>query len=343
MKNKISTKILVTTIATLSINPIAFSNENHNEEDFKEWLSEFKEEVISNKDKYKISEENINIAFNNTNFLKRAIKSDKNQSEFRPSFEQYLGGYLSPAFTKKALKLRRKHWKSFDKVDQKYHIPRNYLIALWGAETSFGKFFGNQHILSSTATLAYEGRREEFFKKQFIAAIKIAEENDFNLAEMEGSWAGGLGNFQFIPTTFEQYAVDGNNNGKIDLWNDMDDAFSSAANLLTKYGWKEGELWGREIILPENFDEELLDINGEKEKQTVSFWKSKGIKTINNKELPNSKKLGRVIKTNDGARTFLVYNNFEVIRRWNRSNHYALKIGLIRNELANEENLKLLK
>lgn len=311
--------------------------------DYEKRLDVFKAQLIKDKDKYGLEKEFIQTAFKTIQLkdkkkVEKIIKSDKNQSEFNNTYTKYVNRYASDLSISIGQKKKKEHKDLLAKMEKKYNVPSNYLLAFWRAESSYGSFMGNQHLLTATATLMLEGRREEFFKKQLIAALQIMQEQKMDPATVKGSWAGGMGNFQFIPTTFQSYAKDENGDGKIDVFKDLEDAFGSAGNYLSSMGWNKDERWGREVKLTEKIESNL--INNRKLKHSVNQWSKWGVKKANGQDLPVSNVKGSLIKVQDTnsenklyTRYFLVYKNFDIIMNWNRSYLYALSIGELSDKL----------
>ncbi|MGM0788194.1 MAG: lytic murein transglycosylase, partial [Thermodesulfobacteriota bacterium] len=206
-----------------------------------------------------------------------------------------------------------------------YGVPPRYIIAFWGIETNFGDHLGSFQVIDSLATLAYNQRRSEFFRAELLDALRIIEQGHIDPDGMRGSWAGAMGHMQFLPSTFTGHAVDYTGNGRKDIWGSLPDAFASAAKFLSDIGWQKGELWGREVLLPEDFDLSLASMDT---KKTVNEWSGLGVRRAYGEPLPAADMEGSVIlpQSHEGP-AFLVYNNFRVIMRWNRSINYAISVG----------------
>ncbi len=217
-------------------------------------------------------------------------------------------------------------------VEKKFGVQAQYIVALWGIETNFGSNTGGFKVVDSLATLAWEGRRADFFKGELIKALKIIDEGHISAADMKGSWAGAMGQCQFMPSSFFNFAVDANGDGHKDIWNTKIDVFASAANYLSKSGWNYGERWGRRVVLPKNFPENLIDRNLTK---PLSYWAQQGVKLPDGAPLP-SENMSAAIVAPDGTagEAYIVYNNYQTIMKWNRSTYFATSVGLLADAIA---------
>jgi len=228
--------------------------------------------------------------------------------------------------------LLAKHRDLLYKIHAEYGVPPRYLIAFWGLETNFGDYLGGFRVVDALATLAYDQRRAYFFRVELLDALQIIEEGNILPDAMRGSWAGAMGHMQFIPSTFIAHAVDYTGDGRKDIWSSLPDAFSSAANFLSNIGWRPGEIWGREVRLPEDFDLMLATLN---RKKTLEEWSSIGVRRINGAALPQADMQGSIVLPQGyKGPAFLVYDNFRAIMRWNRSINYAISVGHLADRIA---------
>ncbi|WP_321835745.1 lytic murein transglycosylase [Pseudomonas kulmbachensis] len=254
------------------------------------------------------------------------IKADRSQPEFSRPVWEYLDGALSPLRVRNGQRLLEQNAELLSRIEQRYGVDRQALVSVWGMESNFGTFQGNKSVIRSLATLAYEGRRPEFAQSQLIAALKIIQQGDISPEKMLGSWAGAMGQTQFIPTTYETHAVDFDGDGRRDIWNSSADALASTAHYLQSSGWKQGQPWGFEVTLPAGFDYALAD---GAVKKSVSEWQKLGV------TLPassaGSDQLSATLLLPAGYRgpAFLVLDNFRAILRYNNSSSYALAVGLL--------------
>ena len=296
------------------------------EDDFKSWQKDFEKRALAEG----ISQKTLNKYMPKMQLLPHIIETDMKKPEFLQNFWDYADKRLMMEKVEKAKQLKHTYTTWFKRVSEKYHVPAEYLLALWSMETNLGAFMGKTSLLNSLGSLAYHPRRREFFTKELLAYFRILESEPY--PPLYGSWDGGFGNFQFMPTTFMAYAVDADGNGTKSLTGSIPDSLASAANYLHQMGWRESEPWGREVVLPQNFDWELVGQTKE-----VDQWKILGIKIENNKELPESE--SQILATlrapmgSDGPK-FLTYPNFKLINRWNKLELYALTTGILSDMIA---------
>lgn len=261
-------------------------------------------------------------------FLPDIIELDRRQPEFTVTFAEYLGRRVTDERIERGRLLLNEHRQLLDRLVDIYGVPPQYLIAFWGLETNYGNYLGHIPTIDALATLACDQRRSSFFTAELFNAIRLLEKPGVQ-EPLFGSWAGAMGHTQFMPSAYLQYAVDGDDDGEINLWTSVPDALTSAANFLNHLGWKRGYRWGREVRLPEDF---AFDTLGLQNKQSFAEWRKAGIMTASGNPLPaisDGALLEAALLLPSGAQgpAFLVYDNFEVIMRWNRSQLYALAVG----------------
>ena len=258
------------------------------------------------------------------------IKADRSQPEFTRPVLEYLEGALSPLRVRNGKRLLEQNAELLTRLEQRYGVDRQVLVAVWGMESNFGQFQGNKSVIRSLATLAYEGRRPQFAQDQLIAALQIIQHGDIQPEAMRGSWAGAMGQTQFIPTTYNTHAVDFDGDGRRDIWNSPSDALASTAHYLQSSGWQKGQPWGVEVQpLPSGFDYSLADGGVRK---TVAQWLQLGIQLPPGVSLPaNVDQLSAALLLPAGYRgpAFLVLDNFRAILKYNNSSSYALAVGLL--------------
>ena len=258
------------------------------------------------------------------------LKSDSAQAEFNQNFWHYVNKRVSQVRLNNGNDTLKQNALLLNKTSQKYGVPAYVLVAFLGLESNYGHYMGNENLVRSLATLAYDPRRSGFFTKEFIALLKLIDKNIIPL-DAKGSWAGAMGAVQFMPTNVIAYGVDANNDGKVDLWNDKEDIYASAANFLNKLGWEKGEKWGREASIPKNFDYRLT---GLETKRTVNEWAALGVLRGNGSRLPKSNfKASLIVPMGHRGPAFLVYRNFDTILGWNRSILYALSVAYLSDRL----------
>ncbi|MDD2046928.1 lytic murein transglycosylase [Pseudomonas putida] len=257
------------------------------------------------------------------------IKADRSQPEFARPVWEYLDGALSPLRVRNGKGLLKKHAELLSQIEQRYGVDRNVLVSVWGMESNFGQFQGSKSVIRSLATLAYEGRRPAFAQAQLIAALQILQNGDIQPDAMKGSWAGAMGQTQFIPTTYNTHAVDFDGDGRRDIWNSSADALASTAHYLQSSGWKRGEPWGFEVQLAPGFDYWLADGS---QRKSVAEWMQLGLKLPAGVRLPaGSEQLSAALLLPAGYRgpAFLVLDNFRAILKYNNSSSYALAVSLL--------------
>lgn len=278
-----------------------------------------------------VSQSRINQEFPHLKFVPRVIELDRSQPEFISTFPNYYSKRVNTWRIEKGREKLVEHKAFLKELTHKYGVPGHYLIAFWGLETNYGGYKGKMSTLDSLATLACDKRRSGFFSKELFLALKLMDSQNLNRESMQGSWAGAMGHTQFMPTTYTNYAIDGDGNGQIDLWNSEQDALASAANFLWQLGWKPGLRWGREVILPDNFDYTLAN----QKVMTINEWKALNIVQGNKQALPESDIEARLrVPAGHSGPAFLTYTNFRTIMRWNNSEFYAIAVGQLANQVA---------
>ncbi len=328
-------KSLVTTLITSAILSSGVVNAKTEKPTFNVYIETLKVEAL----KKGYSQQIIDSSFENVTFHKRAIKSDKSQPENVETLDTYLPKRVAKWKIDRARKLYEKHQTLLTQVGEKYGVQPRFIVALWGLETNFGKIMGNYNVISALSTMAYEGRREAFFKKQLWAALTILEEGHIKIKDMKGSWAGAMGQNQFMPTSFVSYAVDGDGDGKKDIWGNQADVFSSMANYLKKEGWNNDLTWGRQVKLPEGFDTTLAipqNTGGRanwlkawrKTEKSLAQWQALGLRRMNGRNLPAVDVTAALVFP-DGlkGRAYLAYDNYKSLMHWNLSYYFVSSVG----------------
>ena len=308
------------------------------EVDFNIWLNEFKITA----QKKGISEETINNSLKNAKYLEQVIKYDRYQPEFFEDTKTYIKKRATRSRMLKAKGLLIKNKKLFDEVEKEFKVEKELLLALWGIETNFGKHVGKMDIISSLATLSFDKRRSEFFSKELIILLKLIDQKLVDVDTLYGSWAGAFGNFQFMPSTIENYAIDYDKNGKIELKQSLHDAVASAANYINKIGWKYKSSCFLKVELTKPIPEKYINVSAKKIKNylTIKSWKKKGIVDI--QQINDKYKAALVIpdlavpEGNENSPAFLVFKNYEKILKWNRSLRFGVTICTLANMIKNE-------
>ncbi|WP_312914757.1 lytic murein transglycosylase [Stutzerimonas kunmingensis] len=287
---------------------------------FSQWREQFRAEALA----AGISAATFDQAFAGLQPDPAVIEADRSQPEFTRPVWQYLEGAISPQRVRSGRRLLSEHATTLDQIEARYGVDRETLVAVWGLESSFGQIMGDKSVIRSLATLAHEGRRPAFAKSQLIAALEILQHGDVEPQRMRGSWAGAMGQTQFIPTTYNTHAVDFDGDGKRDIWNSSADALASAAHYLQASGWKQGKAWGFEVELPEGFDYALADTEIRK---PLAEWRSLGLRNLPGDQEEASASL--LLPAGHRGPAFLIMDNFRAILRYNNSSAYALAIGLL--------------
>jgi membrane-bound lytic murein transglycosylase B len=283
------------------------------------------------------SAELLDAAFASIKMREKVVKADKNQPETKLTLDKYLDTRVPDWKVRQALEKMQEHAELLDKVEKKYGVQKRFIVALWGNESNFGRIQGDHPVLSSLVSLAFDGRREALFKKQFFAALTILSEGHVAIDDFKGSWAGAMGQSQFMPTSFLSYAVDGDGDGKKDIWSTPEDVFSSIANFLAKEGWNGQQTWGRQVKLSDSFDINTLNkYSGlAKDKMLVMLaWNNLGVTKFNGTALPRVNVKASLILPDDASgRIYLVYNNFHTLMRWNRSLYFGVSVGYLADRI----------
>ena len=308
--------------------------------EFENWKKDFKKVALS-KD---ISEETFNIAIENTRYLPNVIKYDRYQPEFYEDTKTYISKRASLKKLKQGLELYEQNQELINKIEKEFKVEKELMLALMGIETNFGNYVGKMDILSSLATLSFDKRRSEFFTNELITLLKLIETKKVDHKSLYGSWAGAFGFFQFMPSTIDNYAIDYNNNKEINLKNNID-AFASAANYLSKIGWRTERPCFYKVVLKDNIPNKYLNTSAQKikNKKKLSFF----MKYIEKDNLPSNLnfnyKVAIVTPDKDIVKNaekltpaYIVYDNYEVILKWNRSLRFSLAVCTLKNKFENE-------
>lgn len=262
--------------------------------------------------------------------IPRVLELDQRQPEYTQTFRRYLDGVTTDKRIANGKALMQQHAALLARLEKEHGVPGRFLVAFWGLESDFGRDIGGYPVVGSLATLAYDGRREAFFRDELFKALTILDAGHVTLAKMKGSWAGAMGQTQFMPSTFLRYGVDQDRDGHIDIWGSVPDALGSAANYLKSIGWNEGRTWGREVRLPNHFDVTLasLNVDANETVKPLAEWAKLGVRRADGGTLPSADIAAALILP-DGIRgpAFLVYDNYRVILKFNRSVFYAVTIG----------------
>jgi len=295
---------------------------------FDQWLNAFKVEATA----AGIRPEIINDAFSGIATIPRVIELDRKQPEFTLTFDQYLTRVVPNSRVKKGRQKLAENRAILEKIGAEYGVQPKYIVAFWGVETDFGRVTGGFKLIPALATLAHDGRRSAYFRKELLNALKILNQGHIKAKDMVGSWAGAMGQCQFMPSSFLNFAVDHDGDGRKDIWTTKADVFASAANYLSRSGWKGDQTWGRAVTLPDGFD---IAMEGLKIRKPISEWQRLGVRRKDGSDLPK-RDLQAAIRLVDGpgSPAYMVYNNFHTIMKWNRSTYFAVAVGTLAEKIG---------
>lgn len=327
MNCALSLQRIVSVLTALVLATLVALSTAQADEAFSQWLERFRADAAAQG----ISQRTLDRALDGLTPDPEILRANENQAEFVKPIWEYLGSAVSSARVRKGRAMLSRYAEQFAAIEAKYGVDRHYLAAIWGMETSYGSFTGNKSVIRSLATLAYKGERQSFGRTQLLAALRILDNGDIDVANMEGSWAGAMGHTQFIPTTYLEYAVDFTGDGTRDIWRAISDALASTANFLSQKGWNTGETWGYEVILPDKFDYALAD---GRTRHALSEWAKFGIKRPGGKPFPRPSDPAKlIVPAGADGPAFLMINNFDVIKRYNNATAYALAVGHLADRL----------
>lgn len=263
-------------------------------------------------------------------YVPRVIELDRQQPEFTQTFAGYLNRRVTEQRVARGRELLAEHRALLDKLADQYGVPAQYLLAFWGLETNYGSYLGKMPVLDALATLACDPRRSRYFTGELFEALRLLSLSGVE-APLLGSWAGAMGHTQFMPSAYRRYALDGDNDGRTDLWGSVPDALSSGANFLQQLGWQREERWGREVVLPADFAYHKV---GLAHQQSLADWREQGVRAASGATLPAlDMQAAILVPAGYQGPAFLVYDNFKVIMRWNRSEFYALAVGYLADRI----------
>lgn len=272
-------------------------------------------------------------AFANIHFVDHVIHADRNQPEAKVTLDDYLARVLTAGKITQGKAMLAQYRPQLQAAGERYGVAPHYIVALWGMESQYGKIQGKEDIVSALATLAFEGRREAFFKKELFAALEMMRRGAIDAGSMKGSWAGAMGQNQFMPGSYLHYGADGDGDGRIDIWNNPEDVFASTAHYLAREGWRARQGWGSEVTLTAGFDPALAGVKKAQGK-TRAWWLRHGV-VMSRNDAPQTTQKAWIVQP-DGAqgRAFMVYDNFRTLMRWNRSYYFAISVGMLADAIA---------
>ena len=297
---------------------------------FDGWLKELRTEARDRG----ISAATLDTALAGVRPIPRVIELDRNQPEFKLKVDEYLARVVTQGRIDRGRRLLTQHGELLDAVAARYGVQKRFIVALWGIETDFGRITGGFPVIAALATLAHDGRRSAFFRNELLLALEILDQGHIAPAEMKGSWAGAMGQNQFMPSSFHRFAVDHDGDGDKDIWTSLPDVFASIATYLEGSGWRDDETWGREVRLPAGFDRSVIEADT---RLSLPEWQARGVRRADGRDLPTRDLPARIVEVTqrDGsARHFVAYGNFEVILKWNRSTYFAIAVGTLADALG---------
>ncbi len=317
--------VAVVAAAAIQLAPGSVAGQNPR---FGQWLVEVRQEALDRG----ISGPTLERALAGLSPIPRVVELDRQQPEFTLTFRQYMDRVVPASRVEQGRRRMGENAQVLSEIGAAYGVQPHYLAALWGIESDFGRITGGFPVISALATLAFDGRRSAYFRGELMDALAILDGNHVTLDKMIGSWAGAMGQSQFMPSSFLAFARDHDGDGRKDIWDTKADVFASAANYLKRSGWKGDQTWGRPVRLPAAFDPALADLAVRK---PLSDWQKMGVRRADGGDLPTRDLMASVVILDgpDGP-AFVVYDNFRVILKWNRSTFFAVAVGSLADRLA---------
>lgn len=298
------------------------------QENFSAWLGKLHAEALQRG----IRQQTLDVALNGVQPVPRVIELDRTQPETTLTYAQYIQRILPVQRIQKGQGMLQQHRVLLSNIGAAYGVPPRFIVALWGMETDYGQRTGGFSVIPALVTLAYDGRRSAFFRQELFYALQIVDAGHIQPQTMVGSWAGAMGQNQFMPSSFITYAVDHNGDGRRDIWTTLADVFASTAHYLQRMGWRMGETWGRRVVIPAGLDTALIGLGVRK---PLAAWQELGVRRINGDDLPTGGPLpaSLLLPAGSGGPAFLVYENFRTLLKWNRSTYFALAVGQLADGL----------
>lgn len=295
---------------------------------FDQWLIALRAEALGKG----ISADTVHTALNDVRPIPRVIELDRRQPEFTMTFEQYIERVVPATRIQLGQQKLRENEALLREIGALFGVQPRFIVALWGIETNFGQNTGGFAVIPALATLAHDGRRSAFFRKELLHALTIIDQGHIAAADMTGSWAGAMGQNQFMPSSFLSYAVDHDRDGRQNIWTSRADIFASMANYLRGVGWRGDETWGRQVILPAGFNPDLTGLEVEKR---LSEWQALGVRRADGGDLPARDLMASIVLPDGpGGRAYAAYNNYRSILKWNRSTYFATAVGHLSDAIA---------
>ena len=306
--------------------------------EFPEFIAKMKEQALANG----VSAATVEAALSGLEPLEIVVERDRTQAETVLTIDQYLQRRLTRRFVRTAIERARQHRRVLAEIEKKYEVPASVIVAIWGMESNFGGFTGTRPIIQALATLAWDGRRGAFFTAELMHALNIIDKGYIDLQSMKGSWAGAMGQTQFMPSSYMAHAQDYDGDGRRDIWKTLPDVFASIANYLKAYGWNDAQTWGREVRLPKGGFAPLVQKVGVRQSGCraaremsiplpLAKWQALGVRTVKGGVLPKVDRAASLL--NAGSKTYLVYGNYETLLGYNCAHAYALAVALLSDRL----------
>lgn len=291
-----------------------------------QWLESVKHEALQQGIRPQI----VDVAFRDFQPIPRVIELDRKQPEGTMTYTQYKQNTIPPSRVSKARAMLQQHGPLLQQISARYGVQPQYIVALWGVETDFGANMGRFPVIHALATLAYDGRRSDFFRSELLKALHILNQGHIRFSDMQGSWAGAMGQSQFMPSSFLNFAVDHDGDGRKDIWGTTPDVFASIANYLSQSGWRGNERWGEAVILTKPLPEAV-----QSSEQSIAKWQEMGVQLMPGTRQTALGALAKLVTPGTPEEgSFLVYSNYQTLLKWNRSSYFATSVGLLADAIA---------
>jgi membrane-bound lytic murein transglycosylase B len=297
------------------------------EQSFQAWLAGLRREALDRG----VGARTLDAALAGVSPIPKVLEADRRQPEGRMTFAEYRQRVVSPDRVERGRRLLAEHGALLARVEARYGVPAEVMVALWGIESNFGERQGGYSVFAALATLAHDGRRATFFRRELLSALEIADRGHIPVDRMMGSWAGAMGQNQFMPSTYLGYAVDFDGDGDRDIWTSLPDVFGSMANYLARSGWDSRYIWGREVIVPRDLDGADAGLD---HRAPLEAWQRRGVRLPGGRGLPDAPIRAALLRMDRGdSESYLVYGNFRALMAWNRSTYFGVSVGLLSDSL----------
>ena len=317
---------LITSMA-LALSLVGTSVKAQDKNQLLTWLTEFTIEAEAKG----IKSKTLVASLNGVQLIPRVIELDRSQPEFKLTFGEYLSRVVPDSRVERARRLYAANRPLLKEIGKKFGVHPRFIVALWGIESDFGRVTGGFEVVPALVTLAFDGRRSKYFRKELFNALRIIDAGHTTVDKMKGSWAGAMGQCQFMPSSFLNFAYDYDGDGRKDIWTTLSDVFASTANYLSHSGWRANEISARRVTLPKEFDASL---DGLETSKTVNEWQLLGIRQSDGKNLPAANIRGSLLRpAGEDGPVYLVYNNYRTILKWNRSHYFAVAVSHLADKI----------